>query len=94
MLQHSSFLSNLTSKTPKHPYVKRKFKNTEKYIQVSEVCFLLEHLMNAILNSFTNQEATEIPKMYLATSLLASIQYFCSWKPGHYFKTSSFQLPS
>lgn len=57
------FLSNLTSKTSKHPSVKRKLQNTEKNVQnASEVCFLLEHLMNAILNSFTNQEATEIPK--------------------------------
>lgn len=61
MLQHSS-LSNLTSKTSKHPSVKRKLQNTEKNVHASEACFLLEHLMNAILNSFTNQEATEIPK--------------------------------
>lgn len=78
------FLSNLTSKTSKHPYVKGKLKTTEKYVQVSEVCFLLEYLMNAILNSFTIQEATEIPKMYFATSLLASIQCFFPWKPSHY----------
>lgn len=29
-----------------------------------------------IINSFTPQEATEIPKIYLATFLLASVQYF------------------
>lgn len=56
------FLSNLTLKTSKHPSVKRKLQNTEKNVHASEVCFLLEHLMNAILNSCTNQEATEIPK--------------------------------
>lgn len=28
------------------------------------------------VNSFTPQEATEFPKIYLATFLLASIQYF------------------
>lgn len=78
--------------------MKRKLKNTEKYVQVSEVHVLLEHLMNAILNSFTNQEATEIPKTYLATSLLSFHPVFFPWKPGHYqttnFKTRSFQLPS
>lgn len=56
--------------------MKGKLQNTEKNVHASEGCFLLEHLMNVILNSFTNQEATEIPKMYLATSLLASVQYF------------------
>ena len=30
----------------------------------------------SILNSFTPQEATEIPKMYLATLLLASVHCF------------------
>lgn len=29
-----------------------------------------------IVNSFTPQEATEIPKIYLATFLLASVQYY------------------
>lgn len=29
-----------------------------------------------IVNSFTPQEATEIPKIYLATFLLALVQYF------------------
>lgn len=63
--------------------MKRKLKNIEKYAQVSEERFLLECVMNAILNSFTNQEATEIPKTYVATSLLASIQYFFHGS-GHY----------